>query len=76
VALNSRTEMLARDRVKVWWVSFRSQETLDDFIAKVDGTTFNGTVLSVKVTESAIITKKTGGASKTLSASRQQLSHS
>ena len=57
VGLNARNDNLARDRVHVWWLSFRSQE-VSDFIAKVDGSTFNGTVLCVKVTESAPTTKK------------------
>jgi hypothetical protein len=55
--LNSRTEVLARDRVKIWWVSFRSQETLNGFIARVDGSTFDGKVLRVTATKPVPILK-------------------
>jgi hypothetical protein len=57
VGLNSRTDVLARDRVKIWWVSFRSQETLNGFIAGVDGSTFDGKVLRVTATKPVPILK-------------------
>ena len=47
VGLNARNEILARDRVRIWWVSFQTQHALDSFIAEFGGSTFEGKKLRV-----------------------------
>ncbi|CAO2651421.1 Nn.00g039910.m01.CDS01 [Neocucurbitaria sp. VM-36] len=47
VGFHSENEMVARGRVKYWWVAFRSLESLTSFMTKADGSIFEGTKLCV-----------------------------
>ncbi|KAI4908859.1 hypothetical protein J4E90_008596 [Alternaria incomplexa] len=47
VGLDAIAANLARDRKRIWWVSFLTKEALDEFIAKVHGSLYEGVKLFV-----------------------------
>jgi len=48
VGLNACTERVRANGVKIWWISFRTLEALEEFVDKVNGSTLYGKTLYVE----------------------------